>query len=45
MFIELNQQASYVKERVLEELNEDKKKNKLIGAYGATAKSFTMFTT
>ena len=44
MFIECNQQANHVKERVLEELNEDKKKNKLIGAYGATAKSFTMFT-
>ena len=44
IFTEFNSKAQKLKERLLSVINEDLHLGKSIGAYGATAKSFTLFS-
>ena len=44
IFKEFNKKILEIKVRVLNEINEDKSQGKLIAAYGASAKAFTMFS-
>ena len=44
IFINFNNRIKSLRDNILAEINKDLNEKKLVGAYGATAKSFTMFS-